>query len=584
MCGIWAYFRSHNFSEEERQKLFPIFRQMVRKIRHRGPDWSGHLTLENVPYGNFIAHERLAINGLGSGAQPIHNKNLKIVLSVNGEIYNHAEFDETLRKRKQYKYQTDSDCECLMYLYDEAMVKASERGEPYEKYLKEFLNKVRGVFTFVLYDYSRGFVLVSRDPIGVNSLYYGMSNGSELYVSSEMKALEGCGMVKIFPPGQFLILDLTGFRLRPFVTYYQPDWLNAESETDDQKKIHQEDIIETATSLREGLIEAVKRRLMTEVPFGVLLSGGLDSSLIAAIAQRLVKSGVSKEWGNRIHTFSIGLKDSPDLIAAQKVADHIGSRHHSFEFTLKEAEAALEDVIYHLETYDITTIRASTPMYLLSRKIKAMGIKMVLSGEGSDEILGGYLYFHYAPSLSEFQKECVALLSRLHYADCLRANKSTMAWGLEVRVPFLDCDFLDLAVPVDPRMKMRTRIEDSRNTPNPKRIEKFILREAFKEDDYLPEKLLWRQKEQFSDGVGYGWIDHLKHIADKRVTQTELENHKMMTDETLTKEAYYYLKIYDKLFPNRRNILPRWKPKTDWEGVDTDDASGRSMKVHEKAY
>jgi len=572
MCGIWAYFRSKNFTVEERKTLLPKYRQMIKKIRHRGPDWSGsYLNPCDTKYGAFVAHERLAINGLSSGAQPIHNPQEGLVLSVNGEIYNHLEFDQVLREK--YQYQTDSDCESVMYLYLEA-VKEHEKdcSRPLEDYFSDFLNKIRGVFTFILLDSKRNRVLISRDPIGVNSLYYGCSKANELYISSEMKALEECTIVKIFPPGEFLVLELDTFQLTSFTKYFQPRWITDPSHVISGEKR------QIAQQLKQTLIESVKRRLMTEVPFGVFLSGGLDSTLIAAISQKLVSEGNSKEWGDKIHTFSIGLKGSPDLIAAQKAADHIGTHHHSFEFTLQEAEAALEDVIYHLETYDVTTIRASTPMYLLSRRIKAMGIKVVLSGEGSDEILGGYLYFHYAPNSEEFQKECRALLSRLHYSDCLRANKSTMAWGLEVRVPFLDRDFLDFAVPIDPKLKMAPR------TGSTKKIEKWILREAFNEDGFLPDELLWRQKEQFSDGVGYGWIDHLKEIADARVTEHELSNHHLMHGETLTKEAYYYLKIYDKLFPGRRNILPRWKPKMSWEGITSDDASGRSQKIHDQSY
>jgi asparagine synthase (glutamine-hydrolysing) len=314
---------------------------------------------------------------------------------------------------------------------------------------------------------------------------------------------------------------------------------------------------------------------MTEVPFGVLLSGGLDSSLIASIAQKMLNEGKAREWGDKIHTFSVGLEDSPDMKAAAKVAEHLGSIHHGFVFTLQEAEDALEDVIYHLETYDITTIRASTPMFLLSRRIKAMGIKMVLSGEGSDEVFGGYLYFHHAPTTREFQTECGALINRLHYSDCLRANKSTMAWGLEARVPFLDLSFLETSIPVDPQLKIAPR------RPGERRIEKYILREAFSKEmsgyEYLPEEFLWRQKEQFSDGVGYGWIDHLKKITSERVTDQEIEGTGM------NKEAYYYMEIYKRLFPNRQGIIPRWKPRTDWQGITSDDPSGRAVKVHEKA-
>jgi asparagine synthase (glutamine-hydrolysing) len=572
MCGIWAYFRSQGLTEEEKQKLLPRFRQQIKKIRHRGPDWSGSYLDTTSNYTVFIAHERLAINGLSSGAQPICNLKEGLILSVNGEIYNHKDFDKVFKQK--YEYLTESDCESLMYLYQDAMTRYEADGtkdfKTMENYLKTALDKIRGIFTFILYDQKRKQVLVSRDIIGVNSLYYGCSSDNELYISSEMKALEDCTMVKVFLPGQFLVLGLDKFIIHPFCQYYEPNWMISDTYLDGT-------LDDVAKKVHDGLIAAVEGQLMTEVPFGVLLSGGLDSSLIASISQRLVSKGVSKDWGDKIHTFSIGLNGSPDVEAAQNVADFLGTRHHSFEFTVAEAEAALEDVVYHLETYDVTTIRASTPMYLLSRRIKAMGIKMVLSGEGSDEIFGGYLYFHYAPNAVEFQKECKALISRLHYSDCLRANKSTMAWGIEARVPFLDRDFMDLSVLINPEMKMAAR------GGHKKKIEKYILRYAFK-DGYLPDEFLWRQKEQFSDGVGYGWIDHLKKIAQERVTDSEVSNHKMMTGETLTKEALNYLKMYDKLFPGRRNILPRWKPKTDWEGVTTDDASGRSMKVHEKAY
>jgi asparagine synthase (glutamine-hydrolysing) len=573
MCGIWAYLNKENISSVEMMNKVLKFRSLVKKIRHRGPDWSGSYQAPE-PKQIYIAHERLAINGVESGSQPIHNVKLGIVLSVNGEIYNHKENDETL-KANGYNYLTKSDCECIIYLYNECMNEYETKNENAKNenvnidfYLKKFLNQISGIFTFILYDYKRNMVVVARDPIGVNSLYYGSDQSDkEIYISSEMKALEGLKSVNIFLPGKLVWFNTSTF-VPNWVEYYQPKWKLSPNRTildDDYHNV-----------IREELIKAVKSQMMTEVPFGVLLSGGLDSSLISSIAQKALNDGMNREWGDKIHTFSIGLEDSPDMKAAAKVAEHIGSIHHGFVFTLQEAEDALEDVIYHLETYDITTIRASTPMFLLARRIKAMGIKMVLSGEGADEILGGYLYFHQAPTPVEFQKESYALINRLHYSDCLRANKSTMAWGLEVRVPFLDINFLEAAVPVDPTLKMAKRKPE-----DAKRIEKHILRNAFSKEnsgyDYLPEDLLWRQKEQFSDGVGYGWIDHLKKITNERLSDEEIKGSGM------NKEAYYYMEIYKRLFPNREGIIPRWKPRTDWMGITSDDPSGRAVKVHEQA-
>ena len=577
MCGIWAYFNKESITNQEMIKKTLGFRSLVKKIRHRGPDWSGSFQAPE-PKQIYIAHERLAINGVESGAQPIHNNKLGIVLSVNGEIYNHQQNDSKL-KASGYEYLTKSDCECIMYLYDFYMNEyeasksnnSSDSDIKIDQYISKFMNQINGIFTFILYDYKRDMVLIGRDPIGVNSLYYASNSyENEIYVSSEMKALEGVENVNIFLPGKVLWFT-SNLLQHHWVDYYQPNWKVYPNRTIIDPDYHH--------TIRNELISAVKRQMLCEVPFGVLLSGGLDSSLISSITQKLLNDGVdgiNREWGDKIHTFSVGLEDSPDMKAAAKVAEHIGSIHHGFVFTLQEAEDALEDVIYHLETYDITTIRASTPMFLLSRRIKAMGIKMVLSGEGADEVFGGYLYFHQAPTPDEFQAESRALINRLHYSDCLRANKSTMAWGLEVRVPFLDLNFLEASVPVNPTLKMAKRQPfDSR------RIEKHILRNAFSKEhsgyEYLPEELLWRQKEQFSDGVGYSWIDHLKKITSERVSDQEVEGSGM------NKEAYYYMQIYNRLFPNRQGIIPRWKPRTDWMGITSDDPSGRAVKVHEQA-
>lgn len=551
MCGIFGFFTNKSFSDREKADLLSKFRQQVKKLRHRGPDWSGSFVDFNGTHSIYIAHERLAINGLGSGSQPIMSNN--IVLSVNGEIYNHQELDQHFKQK--YDYQTDSDCESIIYSYLESDT------------IEKSLNQINGVFSFILFDQVRQTVVIARDPIGVNPLYYGYDEFDEIYFSSEMKSLDHLQTVAIVPPGTYMKIQMNEGRFSTGepVQYYKPLW----KETLINDKTEEQNLI----VLRESLIKAVKKRLMTEVPFGVLLSGGLDSSLIASISQELVSKGISKDWGDRIHTFSIGLEGSPDLEAAQKVADHLGTIHHNFVFTIQEAKDALEDVIYHLETYDVTTIRASTPMYLLSRRIKAMGIKMVLSGEGSDEILGGYLYFHHAPSSEEFQTECHRLLDRLHYADCLRANKSTMAWGLEVRVPFLDTEFLDVSVPVNPELKMK----DGK--------EKYILRQAFSKKasghQYLPDELLWRQKEQFSDGVGYSWIDSLIEMTSQSVSDQELQNYNALTHDKISKEAYYYLKIYKRLFPNRIGIIPRWKPRMDWNGITSDDPSGRVVSVHQ---
>lgn len=582
MCGIWAYFNKNDIKSQDMTIKVLKFRSMVKKIRHRGPDWSGSFQAPE-PKQIYIAHERLAINGVESGSQPIHNYEHNLILSVNGEIYNHLYNDVDL-KDIGYQYLTKSDCECIMYLYHSTMNKFEKEKETegfnnidINDYIKQFMNKVDGIFTFVLYDYKRNIVLVARDPIGVNSLYYGFNSNDELYICSEMKGLEDIKTVNIFPPGNLLWFNIdetkettenedNSLKLN-WVNYYTPLWKMHPNRTILDSDYHH--------VIRNELVKAVRRQMMTEVPFGVLLSGGLDSSLISAIAQKSLNDGMNREWGDKIHTFSIGLEDSTDMKAAAKVAEHIGSIHHGFVFTLQEAEDALEDVIYHLETYDITTIRASTPMFLLSRRIKAMGIKMVLSGEGADEVFGGYLYFHHAPNPQQFQEESHALINRLHYSDCLRANKSTMAWGLEVRVPFLDINFLEKSIPVDPTLKMANRFEN-----DPRRIEKHILRNAFSYTesgyDYLPEDLLWRQKEQFSDGVGYSWIDHLKKITAERVSDQEVKGSGM------NKEAYYYMQIYKRLFPDRQGIIPRWKPRTDWQGITSDDPSGRVVKVHEQ--
>ncbi|KAI9292010.1 asparagine synthase [Neoconidiobolus thromboides FSU 785] len=553
MCGIFAILNYYSDIENIRSKAL----SHSKLLRHRGPDWSGC----KVSGNNLFSHERLAIVGVDSGSQPLTNSDDSIILTVNGEIYNHIELRKLLKNEVTFK--THSDCEVIIHLY-------AEMGS-------ELVNHLRGMFSFVLFDAKNGRHIVARDPIGITTLYYGFhsSHPETLYYASEMKALqESCDNIKSFPPGHIYDSN-TG----KFERYFNPSWL-------DGSKVPSTPL--DLKVLRESLEQSVRRRLMAEVPFGVLLSGGLDSSLIASIAAREAEKslGLPDEDGSaianwpKIHSFSIGLPGSPDLEAAQEVAKFIGTKHHALTFTIEEAHDALEDVIYHLETYDVTTIRASTPMYLLSRKIKAMGVKMVLSGEGSDEVFGGYLYFHAAPTKGDLHEETVTRVKNLHLADCLRANKSTMAWGLEARVPFLDTDYLDLCMNIDPEEKMiKTELQ---------RMEKYILRKAFDtpEHPYLPHNILWRQKEQFSDGVGYSWIDSLKERAEREVTEEQLAKagERWSHDTPTTKEAYWYRTIFDRLFtnPSSQYTVERWIPRKDWGCPE--DPSGRAQKIHEKAY
>ncbi|OLL25406.1 putative asparagine synthetase [glutamine-hydrolyzing] [Neolecta irregularis DAH-3] len=538
-----------------------------KAIRHRGPDWSGNVIRKST----IFCHERLAIVGVDTGAQPLLNDDGSIVLAVNGEIYNHRDLKKTLKHIQEFK--THSDCEVIMYLYQ-------EHGLDTPKMLD-------GMFSFVLHDIEKDRVIAARDPIGITTLYRGFSSRmpSTVFFASELKALHSvCDRIETFPPGHvFDSLSMETTR------YYHPSWW-------DPQRIPVAPV--DFAKLRETLTKSVRKRLMSEVPFGVLLSGGLDSSLIAAIASREAESVANAQrhkgtgediddecaslaaWP-RLHSFSIGLAGSPDLIAARQVAQFLGTIHHEHTFTIEEGLDALSDVVYHLETYDVTTIRASTPMYLLSRKIKAQGVKMVLSGEGSDEIFGGYLYFHAAPTPGDLHSECVSRVKNLHLSDCLRANKSTMAWGLEARVPFLDKEFLEVAMGVDPREKMST----------PERMEKYILRKAFDTSDdpkakpYLPSEILWRQKEQFSDGVGYGWIDALKDRAEVVVSDEQVNKLPMewqSEEKGMTKEEYWYRSIFAGLFPAACGAtVKRWVPRTDWQCPQ--DPSGRAQRVHRRA-
>jgi asparagine synthase (glutamine-hydrolysing) len=509
MCGILAILEIKGDPQNLRRSAL----NLVKRLRHRGPDWSGIYSDSNA----ILLHERLSIVDVEHGAQPLIDTQTKRVLSVNGEIYNHQELRQELRT--PHDFQTNSDCEPILYLYDE--------------FGPEFVNKLNGIFAFVLYDPNTKDYYIARDHIGIVPLYWGWDREGNLYVASEMKALvDACQKIEEFPPGHFYL-----GREKKLVKYYQPSWANTETLPDRPLNLDE---------LREAFESAVKRQLMCDVPYGVLISGGVDSSLVSAIASRFKEKRIedhdkSPAWWPRLHSFSVGLKDSPDLKMAQKVADFIGSVHHEIYFTEQEGIDALSDVIYHLETFDITTIRAATPMYLMARKIKAMGIKMILSGEGADEVFGGYLYFHKAPNARELHEETVRKLSMLHKYDCLRANKSTAAWGLEARVPFLDKEFLEVAMNINPQEKMCVKGQ---------RMEKWILRQAFK--GYIPDEILWRQKEQFSDGVGYNWIDSLKARANEEISDKMMENasYRFPVKTPNTKEGYLYRTIFEFHFPH----------------------------------
>lgn len=504
MCGILAVFDS-----ADGIKLRPKMIQCSKKLRHRGPDWSGYKVVDNK---HAFGHERLAIIDPVSGAQPLVSKDGNTTLCVNGEIYNH----NALRAASGYEFATLSDCEVIIPLYQE------NKADP-----KVWLNRLRGMFAFVLYDDVAGEYLVARDHVGICPLYIGWGADGSIWFASEMKALvDVCTRYECFPPGAYF-----SGKTKAFTRWYTPAW-------EDRELIPKQPL--RLPELRQQFEAAVVRRMMSDVPWGVLLSGGLDSSLVASIASRQMAQDQNAEG---LHSFSIGLADSPDLKAAKVVADFLGTIHHEFVFTVEEGIDAVRDVIYHLETYDVTTVRAATPMFLMSRKIKAMGIKMVLSGEGADEIFGGYLYFHKAPNAKELHQETVDKVLDLHKFDCLRANKSTMSWGVEARVPFLDYDFLEYAMALDPEEKL---IKDGR-------IEKNCLRAAFDTPDnpYLPKDILWRQKEQFSDGVGYGWIDHLKVTAAGEVSDQQFANAENMFPHNppQSKEAYYIRSIFESHFP-----------------------------------
>ena len=508
MCGIVAIFNVKEQTAEWRQKAL----RMSQKIRHRGPDWSGIYTGGTA----ILAHERLSIVDPESGRQPLYSPDNKQVLAVNGEIYNHQDIRRCYEGK--YQFQTGSDCEVILALYRDKGI--------------GFLEELSGIFAFALYDADTDTFLIARDPIGVIPLYIGYDDDGTVYVASELKALEGnCQRYEVFLPGHYYS-STEGEMKR----YYSRDWFEYENVRDNDSSVD---------DIRRSLMDAVKRQLMSDVPYGVLLSGGLDSSVISAIAERFSESriednGETKAWWPRLHSFAVGLKGAPDLAKARLVADHIGTVHHEINYTIQEGLDAIRDVIYYTETYDVTTVRASTPMYLLARVIKSMGIKMVLSGEGADEIFGGYLYFHKAPTPQAFHEETVRKLSKLYLYDCLRANKSLSAWGVEGRVPFLDKEFLDVAMRTNPAAKMCRG----------KEIEKRIVREAFA--DMLPDAVAWRQKEQFSDGVGYSWIDTLKSITADMVSDEQMAHaaERFPINPPRNKEEYYYRTIFAEHFPS----------------------------------
>ena len=554
MCGIVCAFDLKQKSEDLRPQIL----EMSKTIRHRGPDWSGIYSDDKA----ILAHERLAIVDPASGKQPLFSPDKKLVLAANGEIYNHRE----LRKQfdGKYNFQTESDCEVILALYKEKGV--------------DFVDEMNGIFGFAIYDVEKDEYFIARDHMGIIPLYIGWDQNGTFYVASELKALEGiCTKIELFPPGHYM-----SSKDGKFVKWWNRDWRDYDNVKDNETSI---------AKVKEALEAAVKRQLMSDVPYGVLLSGGLDSSVTSAIAKKYAQLRVESDdkqaaWYPQLHSFSVGLEGSPDLAAAQKVADHIGTVHHEIKFTIQEGLDAIKDVIYNIETYDITTIRSSTPMYLMARVIKSMGIKMVLSGEGADEIFGGYLYFHKAPNAKEFHEETVRKIDKLHMYDCLRANKSLAAWGIEGRVPFLDKEFMDVAMSLNPQDKMI----------NGERMEKWIIRKAF--EDMLPESVAWRQKEQFSDGVGYSWIDTLKEVVEREVSDEQMENakYRFPIQTPQNKEEFYYRSIFEEHFPSdaaalsvpqEASVACSTATALEWDEAfkKMNEPSGRAIaNVHNSAY
>jgi asparagine synthase (glutamine-hydrolysing) len=554
MCGIVCAFDLKQNSDDLRPQIL----EMSKRIRHRGPDWSGIFSNDKA----LMGHERLAIVDPTSGNQPLFSEDGRYVLAANGEIYNHKELRQQFEEK--YKFKTASDCEVILALYQ-------EKGPA-------FVDEMNGIFGFAIYDTQEDTYFVARDHMGIIPLYMGWDQHGTFYVASELKALEGvCTKIELFPPGHYL----SSSDEAP-VQWYTRDWMEYDQVKDSNTNI--EDI-------HDALAAAVRRQLMSDVPYGVLLSGGLDSSVTSALAKLYASKRVESDdkqaaWWPQLHSFSVGLEGSPDLAAAQKVADHIKTVHHEVKFTIQEGLDAIRDVVYNLETYDITTIRASTPMYLMARAIKSLGIKMVLSGEGADELFGGYLYFHKAPTAKDFHEETVRKLDKLHQYDCLRANKSLAAWGIEGRVPFLDKEFMDVAMRINPKDKMI----------NQERMEKWVVRKAF--EKYLPESVAWRQKEQFSDGVGYNWIDTLKEVVEAAVSDEQMANaqYRFPKQTPQNKEEFYYRSIFEEHFPSETAALcvpsvPSVACSTpialEWDEAfkNMNDPSGRAVaKVHDDAY
>ncbi|MGY8968065.1 MAG: asparagine synthase B [Flavobacteriales bacterium] len=554
MCGIVCAFELKQSSEELRPQVL----DMSKSIRHRGPDWSGIFSNDKT----VMAHERLAIVDPTSGKQPLLSADGRYVLAANGEIYNHKELQAQLEGK--YDFQTASDCEIILALYQ-------EKGP-------DFIDEMNGIFGFALYDTLKDEYFIARDHMGIIPLYMGWDQNGTFYVASELKALEGvCTKIELFPPGHYMTSET-----KVPVQWYTRDWMEFDAVKDNETSID---------DLHDSLAAAVRRQLMSDVPYGVLLSGGLDSSVTSALAKLYAAKRIEADddqaaWWPQLHSFAVGLEGSPDLAAAAKVAKHIDTVHHEVKFTIQEGLDAIRDVVYHLETYDITTIRASTPMYLLARAIKALGIKMVLSGEGADELFGGYLYFHKAPTPKDFHEETVRKLDKLHQYDCLRANKSLAAWGIEGRVPFLDKEFMDVAMRINPSDKMITS----------DRMEKWVIRKAF--EKYLPESVAWRQKEQFSDGVGYDWIDTLKEVVEDNVSDEQMKNahHKFPIQTPQNKEEFYYRSIFEEHYPSDTAALcvpsvPSVACSTpialEWDEAfkNMNDPSGRAVaQVHDEAY
>ncbi|CAI8393991.1 MAG: asparagine synthase B [Flavobacteriaceae bacterium] len=554
MCGIVCAFDLKQSSE----KLRPELLEMSKNLRHRGPDWSGIYSSDQA----ILVHERLAIVDPTSGKQPLISPSGNLVLAANGEIYNHRELRAPYES--SYQFKTQSDCEVILALY--------ENEGP------SFVEKLNGIFAFAIFDESNNEFFIARDHMGIIPLYMGWDGDGTFYVASELKALEGvCSKIELFPPGHYFHSGDS----EP-TAWYTPDWKEFDNVKNNMTSIE---------DLHDALSAAVHRQLMSDVPYGVLLSGGLDSSITSALAKKYAAHRVETDdqqaaWWPQLHSFSVGLEGSPDLAAAQEVAKHIGTIHHEIKFTIQEGLDAIREVIYHLETYDITTIRASTPMYLMARAIKALGIKMVLSGEGADELFGGYLYFHKAPNEKEFHEETVRKLEKLHQYDCLRANKSLAAWGIEGRVPFLDKEFIEVAMRLNPKDKMITS----------DRMEKWVLRKAF--ENYLPESVAWRQKEQFSDGVGYSWIDTLKELVESEVNDEQMENahYRFPVQTPQNKEEFYYRTIFESHFPSEAAALsvpsvPSVACSTPvalaWDAAfqNQNDPSGRAVaRVHEQGY